>query len=115
MNHDQPKADENIEESKLELGPNLSPMSWNDAQEKISKLNKNITKGEKPWRLPSKDELVAEFKITNSTPDGFISDFYWSGTTHPDNSDIAYVVTMGFGEVVTFAKDVPDIRARCVR
>ena len=84
------------EASKLEWGPELGQISWDDAQEKIVELNAKLAEGEKPWRLPTKDELVAEFEKTGSTPIGFQSGSYWSNTTHlGGDSEHAYVVYTG--------------------
>ena len=105
---------ESIESSKLEWGPDLGQLSWNTAQVKIEKLNKDLKKGEKPWRLPTKDELVAEFNKAGKTPAGFERRYYWSGTTRPQDSDYAYYVSMGSG-LVYFLKDLPNILVRCVR
>lgn len=106
---------ESVESSKLEWGPELGQMSWNNAQTKIDNLNKKLGKGEKPWRLPTKDELVAEFSKTDSTPAGFQSGCYWSGTTHPGYSDGAYIVLMYNGNVDDGNKGFPNVRVRCVR
>jgi hypothetical protein len=87
---------ENIESSKLEWGPDLGEMSWDDAQTKIAELNKGLAEGEKPWRLPTKDELVARFEKTNSTPTD--EKYYWSSTTQPDNKD-NYMVSTRKGRI----------------
>jgi len=71
---------ENIESSKLEWGPELGQMSWNDAQEKITELNAKLAEGEKPWRLPTKDELETKFKKGGPSITGFQKDFYWSNS-----------------------------------
>jgi len=106
---------ESIESSKLEWGPELGQMSWNTAQSKIEKLNKDLKKGEKPWRLPTKDELVAEFNKAGGTPAGFQRDYYWSGTTPPGYSGYAYDVNMGSGGVGDSSGDYAYSRVRCVR
>jgi formylglycine-generating enzyme required for sulfatase activity len=52
------KAPENIEATpKIEWGPDLGLMSWNDTQEKVAELNANLSEGEKAWRLPTSTEL----------------------------------------------------------
>ncbi len=98
---------EGIEESKLEWGPELGRMSLDDAQAKIVELNARLVEGEKPWRLPTAEELEAEFNKTGKTPAGFESDYYWSGTTIPfdsrldslDNKGDTYIVDMNIGDV----------------
>jgi hypothetical protein len=106
---------ENIEaEPKLEWGPQLREMSWGYAQDKIMQLNSKLAEGEKQWRLPTADELKAKFKKTGSTPAGFYSDYYWSSTTSPVDSSIAYYVNMGDGRVY-HDKDYSDLFVCCVR
>lgn len=77
---DVPAAEAKSEGQKLEWGPELGRMSWDDAQVKITELNASLTGGEKQWRLPTVNELVGEFKKTNSTPAGFeiYNGYYWS-------------------------------------
>jgi hypothetical protein len=115
-------ARESTEGQKLEWGPELDRevmgWNWNRAVYQIEELNASLTKGEKPWRLPTKDELVAEFNKTGSTPDGFNKRYcYWSGTTSPINPDGAFKVDMSDGSVKGGNKAAPDsdIIARCVR
>jgi hypothetical protein len=106
---------ENIESSKLEWGPDLGEMSWYDAQTKIAELNSTLPEGEKPWRLPTKDELVAEFKKTGSTPADFQRGAYWSETTLlPDRPNVAFFVSVE-GIVYNDTKGYPHVLARCVR
>jgi hypothetical protein len=87
---------ENIEVSKLEWGPELGKMLYDDGQAKIAELNTKLTEGEKAWRLPTKDELVARFEKTNSTPTD--EKYYWSSTTRPDNKD-NYMVSTRNGRI----------------
>jgi hypothetical protein len=46
-----------INGEKLELGPTLGPMAWNEIPEKIDELNKSLKKDEKPWRVLTKEEF----------------------------------------------------------
>ena len=89
------KTPENIEATpKLEWGPDLGSVFLSKAQTEIQKLNASLDEGEKPWRLPTKDELVAEYKKIDNTPIGFQRNYYWSGTTPPHDIDAVYIVDM---------------------
>ena len=94
-------------------------MSWYNAQAEIEELNKSLNKGliksEEPWRLPTEDELLAEFNKAGKTPAGFERDCYWSGTTHPGLPGSAYFINMGRGNVDIDYKRNPNFLARCVR
>ncbi|MFA5934610.1 MAG: DUF1566 domain-containing protein [Candidatus Paceibacterota bacterium] len=94
---DVPVAETKAEEQKLEWGPELGRMSWYDAENKIAELNAGLLEGEKPWRLPTKDELVAEFNKAGKTPIDFQDDYYWSGTALTydlEDSDHFHIVSM---------------------
>lgn len=85
-------------ESVKEWGLELGPMSWDEGEIEIAKLNSNLKEGEKPWRFPARYELVDKFNETRTTPEGFKSSEYWSDTT--DNDDLAVrvqVVNMADG------------------
>ena len=118
---DIPVAEVKAEELKLEWGPELGKMFWSGVQEKLAELNKNLEKGEKPWRLPTVDELVAEFKKTGKTPDGFQSNYYWSSTAHENYSDSPYgsgnpySVGMEFGQKDYEGRAYPKSYVRYVR
>lgn len=60
---DVPEAEAKAEGQKLEWGPFLGEMCLFSALDKIVKLNKDLTKG-KQWKMPTRDELVAEFNKT---------------------------------------------------
>ena len=116
---DVPVAETKAEELKLEWGPELGNMTWNGCVNVIDMLNKSLSKGVKPWRLPTKDELIAEYKKTNSTPAGFQSDYYWSSDTYPNsgNGNDAYIVGMKKGDAGPYGKgrELHHIYCRCVR
>lgn len=84
---------ENIESSKLEWGPDLGEMSWDEAQTKIAELNTELTEGEKLWRLPTTTELEKEFK--NST--GFSETNYWSSEEDEISENGAHTIDMSKG------------------
>lgn len=116
------KDSENIESSKLEWGPELGAMSWNKAKTEIDNLNKKLGEDEKPWRLPTKDELLVKCNKTGSPPPGFQSDFYWSSTiSHGSDKlsyghdNLVYIVSMNYGHVNLYHKDNPSYHVRCVR
>ncbi len=98
------EATESIEVSKLEWGPEFDLVDWNKAQEKIVEFNAGLAEGEKPWRLPTKDELLAEFHKTDSTPNGFKSSGYYSSTEYPTQHDAVYSVHMYDGSLMSTSK-----------
>lgn len=126
---------ENIEGGiSFEWGPELGKMKWDEAQKKIESFNKTLKEGEKPWRLPTKEELLevikpfTEFKKKGATQkelDKILKEIrqkhnlrpvgYWSSTTHADNSDSAWFVGMYYGNVYYDNKGSDDILVRCVR
>jgi hypothetical protein len=61
-----PEVKEELENSEIKLsfewGPELGRMSWNDTQEKIAELNETLGEGERPWRLPTKEEWLEVVK-----------------------------------------------------
>ena len=116
INNDVPTPDiENVESLKLEWGPDLGIITWDDAQEKIAELNSKLTEGEKPWRLPTTNELVAQFKETGLAINNFEFGPYWSSITDPDSSWNSDVVNMGNGLRGNYSKNYTETRARCVR
>ena len=114
---DVPVAEAKAEGQKMEWGPELDGrMSLDDAEKKIYALNTKLAKGEMRWRLPTRYELVSEFKKTNSTPAGFKPNYYWSSTTHPEFSNLSFYVNMGGGMVdFDYEKNDPYNFVRLVR
>ena len=107
---------ENIKSSKLDWGPVLRYMSWNDAQVKITELNKDLAEGEKKWRLPTLDELLDEFKKTGKTPVGFEENYYcWSGSDYKDGPQDAYLINMWNGYLDSGGKSGPYGCIHCFR
>jgi len=106
---------ETIEKPKLEWGPELGEMSWNDAQKKVEELNESLAEGEKKWRLPTKDELATEFRKTNSIPTGFQSSHYWSSTMYPGFRNSAYTIHMADGSMNHDEKEYKYTLVRLVR
>jgi hypothetical protein len=107
---------ENVDISKLEWGIDLGRISWNDAQAKIAELNKNLAEEEKLWRLPTRYELVAEFKKTGSTPAGFEDRYYWSNNTGPSFPESIFEVYMATGTVIEGNKNVKtESNSPCAR
>jgi hypothetical protein len=108
--NDIPTSDvESIESSKLEWGPTIGSMDWRDTQIYIEELNRNLAEGEKPWRLPTKDELVEESK--NFISVGLYSNYYWSGTVTPRHEHMLYTVDMRNGKVsgTLMVTQTPDL------
>ncbi len=92
---DVPAAQSKAEGQKLEWGPELDPMSWNDAQERITELNAGLAEGEKPWRLPTFNDFFTEYiKAGEKIPVNFHHSHYWTGDTYWNNSEIAYCFNM---------------------
>ncbi len=95
-----PLAPENIERLKLEWGPDLGPMSWRVAKTKATELNKKLRKGEKQWRLPTTDELLAKAKFDKAgskTPFSFREDLYYWAKTDPESNNWTFSVNMDKG------------------
>ena len=116
MNHDQPIADENIESSKLEWGPELGQMSWDNAQTKIAELNSGLAEGEKPWRLPTADE----FKVEHGKNDSIVfqKGHYLTSIQHPKYNYgvmVFYPYSGDNGDIANGYKEDPEHYIRCVR
>jgi len=106
---------ENVEALKLEWGPELGKMNWNDAQVKIKELNSKLAEGEKPWRLPTRKELIAALEKIDSTSTGFTKGmFYWPSAEV--DGDVAYF-GYGSGGNVHYNDDyvINEHLVRCVR
>ncbi|MEI6191447.1 MAG: DUF1566 domain-containing protein [bacterium] len=116
---DVPVAEAKAEGQKLEWGPDLGRMSWNEVQVKITDLNSKLAEGEKNWRLPTRDELCNMFDMfdkTGSTPAGFSPrGVYWSDTVDPVSPDFAYSVRPAGGYVYNDGTVTPSFLVRCVR
>ena len=69
------------------------------------------------WRLPTASELFTHYQdnnIAGGAPTGFQSDYYWSSTTYPSNTDFAYYVGMNHGYAdYGYVKDYPGLLAHC--
>jgi len=99
------KKKENVKSSGLEWAPEQwnSTVSLVHIKERIMELNKNLKEGEKPWRLPTKAELLAEFKKTPSTLVNFMETYYWTSDANPINMDEMYVIAPLNGGFVSTA------------
>jgi len=110
---------ESVEGQKLEWGQELrlGYKSWEGAQEKIAELNAKLAQGEKLWRLPTKEELVAEFKKNHSTPAGFQENYYVASIDEedPHYPDVTWRVSMRDGHVDYYGKDDQEANVRLVR
>ena len=108
---------DNIEEApKLEWGPELGEMSWDDAQDKLVELNGRL-KGKKPWRLPTIKELEKgmgeQFHWKKKL--GFKSDIsYWSSSGLNDSYIWFSVYTNGSLDSFNTTRDQKKL-IRCVR
>ena len=68
------------------------------------------------WRLPTLHELFSVFDHEQGKPkvDGFISDVYWSSTTHAYHNDSAWIVCFSYGGTAYNTKS-KTYHIRCVR
>ena len=104
-------AESPVLEYGIELGEN-GCMTWSKALEEVAKLNEKLNKGEKPWRLPTAQELIDARK---SNIPGFHeseTSNYWSSEEFDNN--MAYGVNMKHGNGFALNKSGKDY-ARCVR
>lgn len=117
----------------FEWGPELGQMSWTEALEKISELNKTLKEGETLWRLPAKEEWLEVIEpFTEAYSKGTSSeelskileeirqkynlqpDFYWSSNTRAGGSDYAWFVNMHYGTVDHGGKNTKFF-VRCIK
>jgi hypothetical protein len=73
-------AQESVEKTQLEWGPEFGQISLEDAKNKIEELNKDMTEGERKWRFPTEEELKIALgkQFYVRTSEGFKSDInYW--------------------------------------
>jgi hypothetical protein len=78
---DVPVAEAKAEGRKLEWGKAFDSKTsyvMHGWIEDVNRESKILEPGKKPWKLPTVDELVSEFKKTGSRPDGFNGGIYWS-------------------------------------
>lgn len=68
-------------------------------------------------RLPTLEQLKTIYLTYGMTPTsiGFIADAYWTNTTDPTDSSLAYGVYMSDGRVGSIGKTSPYVNVRCVR
>jgi hypothetical protein len=114
---DKPAAEAKAEGHKLEWKTNFYDkfeMTWYGVEEKIADLNEDLKEGERPWRLPTKDELIAKFNETGSCPEGFYLKFYWSGDVDSITHEDAYCVSMANGRVNTSDMNNHEVRFVCL-
>lgn len=92
--------EENIEASGLEWGPSSEArVGYAHAEELINKTNASLAGDEKPWRLPSAEDLIKEFQKIDSTPDGFKGDAYWTSFSFPDHVYCIHMATSALKEI----------------
>ncbi len=91
---------------------------WEDA---LTYCESMTLSGKNDWRLPNSIELQSLVDYTRSYPAIDITYFpsvhsnsYWSSTTYPGNTDIAWLVYFGNGEVGGEDKSL-NFYVRCVR
>lgn len=127
----------------FEWGPELEKMGWDKAQEKIAELNEMLGEGERPWRLPTKEEWLEVFKplaevtekidkkggwskIDEERFENVIKriirennlksdDSYWSSTDVPDDSTKVWYIETHDLSFREADKNVGFNLVRCVR
>jgi DNA-binding beta-propeller fold protein YncE len=101
MSQEMKQGTDSIEASKLEWGPEPVQMDYAEAQVKVLELNAGLNEGEKLWRLPTTDELVAVFNNKTLISDGFKGGYYWSSIENKiKEANSVYVVDTNSGSVV---------------
>ena len=112
---DVPVAEAKAEGQKLEWGVEIGKVDWSSAREKISELNTGLSEGQKPWRLPTAEEILSA--IDNGVPfktfeQGF--NYYWT-SEDTDDSSFAFVVETDSRKKVGYGKAQPNNNVRPVR
>jgi hypothetical protein len=78
--------------------------------------SEKLNEGSTSWRLPTYLELVKHYldnNIEGAPPEYFLSDGYWSSTTYPNGSDVAYNVNMYGGNAGYDNKNSPYYLVHC--
>ena len=94
-----------------------SQTTWQDAIDRCEALSLGAFED---WRLPNVNELTSLVDDTKSNPSidaifqNSASNYYWSSTTHANNSGDAWVVYFGNGPQHGSGKDY-NYYVRCVR
>jgi hypothetical protein len=112
-----PAAEVKAEGQKLEWGPELGEMSWNDLQTKISELNVGIVDKRKQWRLPNYTDFRFQFENTGSTSADFVKDMHWTSQGGSQHDFIVHIFGMhnGYGDLVDIKTSEQRYHVRLVR
>jgi len=118
---------------KIEIGPSLSSVHWNEINTELEKLNKTLESGEKEWRIFSKEEyqelgkqIIAIRNEHGFDKDAKITEYlkglgiergweYWSSTDWEGLSSCAYFWDSKDGEMYHYDKDQYKASILCVR
>ncbi len=105
-----------------EQSPDTDTRSWVDA---LTHCYQRVVGRRKGWRLPTIEELASLVEPGNPPGgpdlplghpfDDVQSFFYWSATTNPGNTDVAWGVVFANGNVLTHDKLDDDVFVWCVR
>lgn len=117
MNHDQPQVNSDVaaaeakaEGQKLEWGPEIGIFDFREATDEIKKLNDSLSETENKWRLPTSEELLAEFENMNTS---FEPDYYLSGSRGIGNG--LFIVTVDMRKGLKIIKPYGRDHVRLVR
>ncbi|TVM03457.1 MAG: hypothetical protein CV087_04890 [Candidatus Brocadia sp. WS118] len=103
-----------------EKNPDVTPRTWSNA---ISYAYNKTVGGRKGWRLPTVEELASLVDTSgsgsHSLPDGHpfggLVSYYWSSTTHVNDTSIAWYVVFSNGAVSNNFKSDTNTSVWCVR
>lgn len=103
-----------------EKNPDTTPRTWDSAV--FYAYNKTVG-GRKGWRLPTIEELSSLIDTSGSSPQslpdghpfGGLQQYYWSSTTHFNDTSIAWYVYLGNGAVTNNLKSATTTNVWCVR
>ena len=123
LTQDVPVAEAKAEGQKLEWRREwLLLKPWLEVQQEIVELNSKLTEGEKPWRFPTVDELLAYFnsegKIVLNDNHRYLypndTQDLWA-TSSLEDPDFAFYVSMTTGRVAYDHKSKPTAMGIFVR
>jgi len=86
----------------------MKTYTWYEAFEAVKKLNDEKYRGHSDWRLPNIHELFSLVNPEKVNPacdlEGTVAAYYWSSTTNANNTNNAWNVNFGYGNVFSYYK-----------